>query len=465
MNLDRRSFVAGCLVATALPFAHGRAQTAAASDASDGFTRLEVKSGDAFLRGPKEAATPIIGYQGQFPAPVLRLKKGEELKLRLINGIKMPTTLHIRGMRGPNAFDGVAPLTQTAIAPGQSQDIRFTPPDSGTFYFHPHGPEAAEQAGRGLGGVLIVEEETPPQVDHEFVLALADWRLRDDGSLDASLLDMSDTGGPGRLGALMTINGAPAPFAQEAAPGARIRLRIVNMCMAQLAALTFDGVTPQIAAIDSQPCMAFEPVNKTFPIAPGARFDILFDMPDSEKQSAKIVLRRWPLAGRPDSAPQDIAVFTPKGAPRPALPPIASLQGNAALPAVIQLQNARRMDLSIARRPSRGLDPARLWEFNGATMSIESKQPLFSVKRGTPVTLGFINKSTVPHVMRVHGHVMRQLHLLDDGWEPYWRDSVIVPEGKTVRVALLADNPGKWRIGSGILAHAGSGLSAWFEVT
>ena len=115
--------------------------------------------------------------------------------------------------------------------------------------------------------------------------------------------------------------------------------------------------------------------------------------------------------------------------------------------------------------PSRGLNPERLWSFNGESMNVATKKPLFSVKRGTPVTLGFINKSEVPHVMRVHGHVMRQLHLLDDGWEPYWRDAVIVPEGRTVRIALLADNPGKWRLGSGILAHGEAGLSTWFEVT
>jgi FtsP/CotA-like multicopper oxidase with cupredoxin domain len=86
------------------------------------------------------------------------------------------------------------------------------------------------------------------------------------------------------------------------------------------------------------------------------------------------------------------------------------------------------------------------------------------VKRGQPVTLGFINKTQEPHTAHVHGHALRVLHLLDDGWEPYWRDSVIVPPGGTVRVAFLADNPGKWLIESTILDHAMSGLAAWFEV-
>jgi FtsP/CotA-like multicopper oxidase with cupredoxin domain len=91
--------------------------------------------------------------------------------------------------------------------------------------------------------------------------------------------------------------------------------------------------------------------------------------------------------------------------------------------------------------------------------------PLLSVKRGSVVSLGFVNRSQVNQAMRLHGHVMRQLHLMDDGWEPYWRDSVIVPAGRTVRVAFVADNPGRWRIGSGIMAHAAGGMSGFFEVS
>ncbi len=465
MIQTRRIFVATGLAASVFPLETLRAQTPAVAKPDDGFTVLEAKPGEVRLRGANEPATSILGYNGQFPGPLLRIKKGEELKLRLVNGLKQPTSLHMRGMRGPNALDGVAPLTQAPVAPGQSFDYRFTPPDSGLFCFHPHGPNAAEQAGRGLGGILIVEEDKPPQVDHEFMFALSDWQLDDKGGLREPMILPADSAGAGRLGPLMTINGAPAPFLQEAAPGARIRLRVVNMCMAQITALTFEGAMPMIAAIDSQPCNAFEPVARTFPIGPGARFDVLFDMPDAEKQSAKIVLRRWPLQGKPDTQPQDVAIFTAKGARRPALPPIASLPDNTSLPPIIQLQNAKRLDLTIASMKTAKPDPKRLWTFNGAPMDIDPARPLFSVKRGTPLTLGFINTSTVPHVMRLHGHVFRQLHLLDDGWEPYWRDSVIVPEGKTVRVAILADNPGKWRLGSGILAHGESGLSSWIEVT
>ncbi len=82
---------------------------------------------------------------------------------------------------------------------------------------------------------------------------------------------------------------------------------------------------------------------------------------------------------------------------------------------------------------------------NGAPGGFNGK-PLFSVKRGTPVSLGFLNKTLATLNMRVHGHVVRLLHDLDDGWEPYWRNAVIVAEGRTKHVAFVADNPGKWAI-------------------
>jgi FtsP/CotA-like multicopper oxidase with cupredoxin domain len=91
--------------------------------------------------------------------------------------------------------------------------------------------------------------------------------------------------------------------------------------------------------------------------------------------------------------------------------------------------------------------------------------PLFSVKRGTPVTLGFVNHAAFVQQMHVHGHAMRLLHDLDDGWEPYWRDAVFVSEGKTKHVAFVADNPGKWVIECLMAGRQKAGMATWFEVS
>jgi FtsP/CotA-like multicopper oxidase with cupredoxin domain len=110
-------------------------------------------------------------------------------------------------------------------------------------------------------------------------------------------------------------------------------------------------------------------------------------------------------------------------------------------------------------------DPTHLWTVNGVASDGHAQKPLFSVKRGTAVTLGFSNKTGFIQQIHVHGHVLRLLHDLDDGWEPYWRDAVLIPEGRSKHAAFVADNPGKWAIESSITDRAGSGLATWFEVT
>jgi len=50
--------------------------------------------------------------------------------------------------------------------------------------------------------------------------------------------------------------------------------------------------------------------------------------------------------------------------------------------------------------------------------------------------------------------------------EPYWRDAVLVPEGKTKHAAFVADNSGP--NGQSNVSSAGrqaTGMATWFQVT
>ena len=98
---------------------------------------------------------------------------------------------------------------------------------------------------------------------------------------------------------------------------------------------------------------------------------------------------------------------------------------------------------------------------DGASTTIAAK-PLFSVKRGRTVVLGIANRTAVPQVTHVHGYAFRVLDRLDDGWTPYWLDTLAVEPQGNDHVAFVADNPGKWLI----RAHAqATSMLAWFEVT
>jgi FtsP/CotA-like multicopper oxidase with cupredoxin domain len=80
----------------------------------------------------------VWAYSGTVPGPVLRLPQGEPFRAVVENRLSEPTTVHWHGVRLRNAMDGVPDLTQAAIPPGASVTYDFTPPDAGTYWYHPH---------------------------------------------------------------------------------------------------------------------------------------------------------------------------------------------------------------------------------------------------------------------------------------------------------------------------------------
>ena len=439
-----RRTVLGSLAASliALP---ARAQTG-----GDGFKILEARKTSLKLSPAGETAG--FGYDGAVPGPLLRVRQGEEVKVRLVNRLDQATSLHWQGLIGDNANDGVAGLTQQPVAPGGSFDYRFKATAPGTYFYKPAiQPHNVEQISRGLCGVLVVDEAEPPEVDRDLVIVLQDWKLDTKGALSGPFGEP----GAGRVGPLLTANLAPAPLAETAPPGGRVRLRIVNACTARMAVAIFDGGAPRCIAIDGQACDPFQLVRNTAPMAPGARFEFIYDLPAGD--GPDLTLGLWAGQGKPRLPVFALKAKGEKAKPRAAF---TTLPANPRLPPEIRLGQARKLELAL--QPPK--TPGGQWTFNGAPQSYAGK-PLFSVKRGTPVSIGFANKSDVAISMHVHGHCVRLLHDLDDGWEPYWRNSVIVAKGARKHVAFLADTPGKWALRSDVADQEAAGLAAWFEVT
>ena len=451
MGINRRMFIAGAAVTLVVLDAHAAdTPPPAPAPPTDGFRVVTARAALARIMPAPARETEILGFDGLCPGPLIRVRQGTEVKLRLVNALPEPTTLHVHCMRAPNAMCGAAPLAQAAIEPGASFDYRFTAQDSGLAFYHPlAGPNAAAQAARGLFGLLIVDEPDPPKVDRDIILALDAWTL--------------DAAGQPAAGAvpLATANAKPLPETIVAPPGARVRLRLLNAAPSRLMVVSFAGFKPLIAAIDGQPCDAFEPLRQTIPVGPGARFDLFFDLPSEAAPPASVILRGEPGPDGRSVLDQTIAVFTLEGERGRPAPPIGEqpLVHNPALPPQIKLQEAKRLDLVVD-----GAGDMRT--LNGLkTQGAPADKPLFSVKRGAPVSLGLVNKTGVVHAVYVHGHVMRLLHDLDDGWEPYWRDTVLVPSGKTKHVAFNADNPGKWMIQCIQCDGTLGSLAGWFEVS
>ncbi len=60
--------------------------------------------------------------------------------------------------------------------------------------------------------------------------------------------------------------------------------------------------------------------------------------------------------------------------------------------------------------------------------------------------LALTNRLGAIATVNLHGHHFRLLDKLDDGWKPFWLDTLAVGPGQTQRVAFLAEHPGRYSI-------------------
>ncbi|KPF72978.1 copper oxidase [Bosea sp. AAP35] len=466
--LTRRAALAGLCVASLPPLADSAiAQQGAPAAAVPAPGRtLTAGPAKARLRPAPALETEIWAFDGKTPGPALRIKLGETLRLTVSNKTPSPLSLHWQGLRGEAAMDGVGGFSQAPIAPGESFTYVLTPPDSGTILYRPLViGGASEPAGRGLSGLLVVEEPDPPAVDLDLPVLVTDWLLADDNALVPFAATSPDGAAAGRLGSWITVNGGSPPQRVSVAPGARIRLRLANACSARIMRLRFDGIKAVVVAVDGQPTESFEPVRAQLPFAPGTRYDLLVDMPGEAGATAIVTA----LVGAGVPLVRLVAESTAK----PASTAPMALKPNPTLPAAVRLQDAQRPQIVIEggakvspdfKLDLTGIDAARPWRINGGVGDAAGK-PLFSVKRGTPIVLAIDNRTAFFQPLHVHGHCFRLLHPLDDGWEPYFLDTVQIPDGKRLHIAFIAANPGRWLISSTVLERFDRGLWTWFEVT
>jgi FtsP/CotA-like multicopper oxidase with cupredoxin domain len=394
------------------------------------------------LAGSAAASVTASGYDGASPGPVLRVKRGEEVRVRLANELASDTSLHWHGVRVPNAMDGVPHLTQAPVPPGGSFDYRFVAPDAGTYWYHALVAEPA-----GLAGAFIVDEVEPVEADRDVVLMLADPPRARDSNGSPPRTDRASAGDQAPA-----INGAPS-FDVPVKANERIRLRLVNACHARLISLRLDRHRATVMAIDGQPAEPFAAQDGRVGFGPGNRVDLFVDMGLAPGTTASAF-----IVGERGEVPLVRFIYD-AGAPRRAapLPDPRPLPANA-LPARIDLRNALRVELPIDKA-------ARQWTEAGAAASGRYGPALFSAKRRRPVVIAFVNRTDDAAALHLHGHHARLLDNLDDGWKPFWLDTVMAAARQPTRIAFVADNPGKWLIECRIVGKEDAGMATWFEVT
>ena len=405
-SLSRRGLLAG-LGGAAL--ATGLRLPAAAQ--ADGSLSLRARPGTI----PGSAGPAIWTLETDKPGP-LRFTKGD-LAVTLANELPAPIVLNWLGIDGAAAAE---PLTgQAPVPPGGRASFTVPLRQSGTFLLNALAP--GETGLPMAARALIVEDSPPVGVDRDEVLLIEEWRIKSGTAIAPG------TAADGATPAY-TVNGQ-LNFSLNMKGNERLRLRFINGCARSPIGLKIEHHDVRVMAIDGAPAEPFMARDGQLVLAPGSRTDVFIDATRAPGTVSQIILHDG-------TAPQTIArlVMSNDAPVRHAPLPPASALPTGNLPARLNLQAALRADLS--------LDPNAQWlaplKFDATTASA------FKVKRGRTVVLTIANPTTAPMVFRLHGHHFRLLDRLDDGWKPYWLDTLMLDKGQTQRIAFMAEYAGRW---------------------
>ncbi|TQV68067.1 multicopper oxidase family protein [Denitrobaculum tricleocarpae] len=410
----------------------------------------------------------MMSYAPAGPAPVLRMKQGEAFAADLINGLDEATTIHWHGLRIPNAVDGVPFLTQPYVYKGERFRYAFTPPDAGTFWYHPHC-NTLEQMGRGLTGLLIIEEPEDPGFDQDLALNLRDFRLGDDGQFIRQFKPRLAARG-GTLGTVMTANWRVEPR-YEVSSGGLLRLRLAATDVTRVYRIsvieedTQAAADVRVIALDANPVPVPFPL-EVYPIGAGQRMDLAIRLPREEGKILRIetqsgagprvlatLITRGPDLGR------SFAELKPLP-PNPVLEP--DLANATTLPFTFSWSAEKSGMESIC-----GTLGYSFWAINRVPWPGDVPDPggpLAELKQGQSYIFRLINETPNSHPIHLHGMSFKLLRSNKRKLMPLVSDTALLLPNEHMEVALVADNPGDWVFHCHVIEHQKSGLTGYVRV-
>ncbi len=174
-RFGRRDLLRAGSVLAAAAWAPAWAQSGSAGIAA----RPELSGGDIHLRIAHQMMTidgrqsHAIGINGSAPAPLIRLREGQTVRLHVENALDEESSIHWHGLLVPFHMDGVPGVSFPGIAPGATFTYEFTVKQAGTYWYHSH---SGLQEQLGLYGPIVIDPATPdPAVPaREHVILLSD---------------------------------------------------------------------------------------------------------------------------------------------------------------------------------------------------------------------------------------------------------------------------------------------------
>jgi len=417
---------------------------------------------------------PTWAFGEAVPGTEIRLKVGDVLRVGFTNKLPEDTSIHWHGIAIRNDMDGVHDLTQSTIKPGGTFVYEFALAHAGTYFFHPH---VGLQLDRGLYAPLIVEDPNDPvtaEVDQ--VLVLDDWLDGIDGATpDSELAKLRQRGGMDNMGGsdggmgsmggmtspllggdagdvaypLHLINGRPPADRPTftAAPGARVRLRIINAASDTAYRFAIGGHRLTVTHTDG------------FPVRPVEVDALLLGMAERYDVILTANSGAWPMvASAEGKTGAAVAVLRTSDAGATMPPAVDARPGelDGKLLTYADLTAAE----SVALAPG-AVDRTHLVDLTGGMADYSwgiggkpfPKSSPLQLREGERVRMQFRNKTMMWHPIHLHGHTFA----LSGGGAR--KDTVNVLPGRSEVIEFIADNPGQWMLHCHNTYHLETGMA------
>jgi suppressor of ftsI len=439
----------------------------------------------------------FYGYNGQFPGPMLRAEQGTTFTVRVKNEIDQPTSIHWHGLRLDSKSDGTVGLVQEAIEPGNSFTYTVTVPDEGIFWYHPHVREDVQQ-DLGLYGNILVTPKIKTayaSVNGEQALFLDDILLGENGLPVSYGREDADHALMGRFGNAMLINGEIDPPLPAVKKGDTVRFYLTNAANTRTFKLAFTKAKMKLVGGDNGRFMKEQFVDSIV-LAPSERviIDVLFS------EDGTIFLQNL------EPRTQNLALFTvsAEGTSQSYETEFNTLRGNADVASDIEAfkpffgkEPDYTVELSVEAKLMAGMNHQGMmsespdgiewedtmphmntvstkantqWKLIDAASKKENMKIDYAFRKGEKVKIRLVNDENSAHPMQhpIHFHGQRFLVISDNGVENtnlIWKDTVLVPAGRTVDILLDASNPGDWMFHCHIAEHLTNGMMGIFRVS
>lgn len=401
----------------------------------------------------------------------IRATVGDLIEARFVNRLPSANTVHWHGIALRNDMDGVHDLTQKPVGKDGEFTYRFTVPDAGTYWFHPH---MGLELDRGLYAPLIVEDPADPVAsDVDATLMLDDWldgygRTQEqvlaglEGGGGHSGHQMGDgTGSPGGMGSMMgglngdvtyplhVINGRGPTERQtvDAKPGQRVRMRFINAGSDTAYRVAVGGHRMTVTHADGFPVEPVEVDNVV--LGMGERYDVIVTAASGA----------FPIVAAPEGKDDPAGEAVLRTSKTAAAPTTGSrpneLKGKQITYEDLSATNAVALS---PKSPDRTETIHLTADSTKYRHGIDNKSypdtaPIV-IHQGERLRLRIVNDTMMFHPIHLHGHTFE---MVSAGGAR--KDTVNVLPMTTAVIDIDADNPGQWMLHCHNTYHLESGMA------